>query len=157
MSKIIILAIALFLVLAMIGCQPKAKPIEEKLLLPEAKERIIEYRDRLKYIHVTDWLAAMFIVGVAISIFLTYRSPKTGIPLLIASVGGLIFLRSDQSLAEKEWPYLVMGLFLLVGSVWYFYVTFIDKRAITELANGGKKHKTTDKLVEKIKKKLVKK
>ena len=151
------LIMALMLCLFLVGCEPKPKPIEENLLPTEAKERIIEYRDRLKYVHVTDWLAAMFIVGIAISLFLTYRDPKGGIPLFIASAGGLIFLRSDQSLAEKEWPYLVMGVLLLAGFAWYFYVTFIDKRAITELANGGQKHNSTEKLVAKAKKKLEKK
>jgi hypothetical protein len=143
--------------MAIVGCQPKAEPIKENLLPIEAKERIIEYRDKLKYVHVTDWLVAMFIVGIAISIFLAVKDPKTGVPLGLASLGGLFISRADQSLAQKNWPYLVMGGLLLAGFAWYFYVTFIDKRAIIELTNGGTKHKSTNKLIEKVKKKLEKK
>lgn len=150
------------------GCEPQKTAIDPTTLPDEIKSEIFKWKIKTEIIHKTDWLATMFIVGGAASVFMLVRGMATGFPLLCAAVGGLIALRIDQSLAEKTWPYWAMGLFLLAGFVYYFYVTFIHKRAFKEVVAGGElfkagfpfadaqskaQSKTTRKLVKKAKEK----
>ena len=130
------LLVLVVMLIFLFGCAAEQK-IDPTTLPSDIQGKIIEYRDKLKYVHVTDWLATLFIVGGAASIFMVVRGMKTGFPLLIASGGGLIALRLDQSLAEQAWPYFVMGCLLLAGFVWYFYVSFIKDRAFSEIIKGG--------------------
>lgn len=130
-----LLAVALFA-----GCAaPQSAGLAE---LPEqAKLPAFEYKEKLKLIYETNWLATVFICGGAGSIFMIIQGVKAGWGVLAASAGGLLFMRIDQALAEKLWLYLVAGGIILFGFIWYTINTFIRRRAFSEVVAGGERLK----------------
>lgn len=147
-----IAATVIFILVLLIGCVAQQKPIETTPVSGDILETA-------RTVYKTNWLAMPFIVGVALGVVLLIKGKVLdGLAIAGGSGAGLYALASYQAFATHRYaPWIAAVVILVLGFSLIAYLLYsyhVDKRAISELANGGERHKSTEKLIAKAKKKL---
>ena len=92
----------------------------------------------IKEVYKTNKVAVLFVLGIAVGVFLLIQGNKIGLAIIVACSGGLYALASYQSFATHPYlPSVVAVVGLLSGVGWFAYREYIRRQATAKLVKYG--------------------